>query len=251
MAQVYLMSGKGFVMAGNYYFEQPGTATHIARRLTRGVFGLDPIKIRLEEGSTREDMATKLATRYKHFDKSKFMEISEGYEGYLFPDTYYFLENIKAEQVFEELRTNFNKRVGVLAQDIADNNLKFNEVMTLASLIEKEAWKSVDRRKISGVLRNRLEIGMPLQVDAVFPYIIGKNTYEVTLDDLRIDSPYNTYLYRGLPTGPICNPSLDSIQAALYPEKSDYLYYLADRYGNTYYAIDFDTHKINKDKYVR
>ncbi len=91
---------------------------------------------------------------------------------------------------------------------------------------------------------------MPLQVDAVFPYINGKNTYTLTLKDLKIDSPYNTYKYKGLPVGPISNPGLDSIVAAMNPEGSENLYYLSDRAGNMYYAEDFDAHRKNKRLYL-
>src|SRR3989338_1471741 len=97
----------------------------------------------------------------------------------------------------------------------------------------------------------RIERGMLLQVDAVFPYIIGKNTFEVTLDDLKTDSPYNTYKYKGLPKGPISNPGMDAILAAVYPEKTDYLFYLSDLDGNMHYAADFEGHKVNKFRYLR
>ena len=91
---------------------------------------------------------------------------------------------------------------------------------------------------------------MPLQVDAVFPYINGKNTYTLTLDDLKIDSPYNTYKYKGLPVGPIANPGIEAIKAAVTPEESPYLYYLSDRNGNMYYAENFEEHKKNKRLYL-
>lgn len=96
----------------------------------------------------------------------------------------------------------------------------------------------------------RIEINMPLQVDAVFPYIIGKNTYQLSLEDLKVDSPYNTYTNKGLPIGPIANPSLWSLLAAVTPVSSDYLFYLSDDYGNMHYAVDFEQHKNNKRLYL-
>ena len=92
---------------------------------------------------------------------------------------------------------------------------------------------------------------MPLQVDAVFPYIFKKNLATVSLDDLKTDSAYNTYLHRGLPPGPIGNPGLDAIEAAILPTQSKYLYYLSDKSGIMHYAVTFDEHKRNKEKYLR
>lgn len=121
----------------------------------------------------------------------------------------------------------------------------------MASLLEEEARTTETRKMVSGILWKRLSAGMPLQVDAVFPYIIGKNTFEITLKDLEFDSPYNTYKYKGLPPGPISNPGKDSILAAIYPTKSDYWFYLSDKNGLMHYAITFDEHKINKAKYLK
>ena len=92
---------------------------------------------------------------------------------------------------------------------------------------------------------------MALQVDAVFPYIIGKNTYELSLEDLQVDSPYNTYKYRGLPPGAISNPGMISIRSALNPTESPYLFYLSDRDGVMHYAETFEGHKVNKQRYLR
>jgi len=120
----------------------------------------------------------------------------------------------------------------------------------MASLLEEEARTLETRRMISGILWHRIDIDMPLQVDAVFPYILGKNTYEVTLEELKIDSPYNTYKYKGLPFGPISNPGLSSLSAAANPIENDNIFYLADVKGNTYYSKTFDEHKRKKSLYV-
>ena len=120
----------------------------------------------------------------------------------------------------------------------------------MASIIEKEVADYKDRRIVSGILWKRLKAGMPLQVDAVFPYIKGK-AGRVFFEDLKIDSPYNTYLYKWLPPTPICNPGLDAIDAARNPVESPYWYYLSDKKGITYFASTFDGHKINRAKYLR
>jgi len=120
----------------------------------------------------------------------------------------------------------------------------------MASIIEAEARTTESRRIISGILWKRISLGMPLQVDSTFVYINGKNTYELTSDDLKIDSPYNTYVYKGLPPTPIGNPGLDAILAALYPKTSKYLYFLSSKSGDMYYATTFEQHKRNKELYL-
>jgi len=116
-------------------------------------------------------------------------------------------------------------------------------------LIEKEVPDSDDRKIVSGILWKRLELGMALQVDAVFPYITGKQ--KVLLEDLKIDSLYNTYLHKGLPPGPISNPGLDAIDAARNPKESPYLYYLSGNDGKTHFAKTFSEHLRNKEKYLK
>ncbi len=121
----------------------------------------------------------------------------------------------------------------------------------MASLLEKETKADEDRRIVSGILWHRIDIGMALQVDAVFGYIKGIDTYHPTAADLEIKSPYNTYLNRDLPPGPIGNPGKDALLAALMPEPSSYLYYLTDESGALHYAATFDEHKANKAKYLK
>jgi UPF0755 protein len=120
----------------------------------------------------------------------------------------------------------------------------------MASIIERETRTAEDRRLVSGILWKRISIGMPLQVDATFEYYTKYNTYTVTKQVMREDSPYNTYTNKGLPPTPIANPGLDSIIAALKPTASPYLYYLTGRDGKMYYATDFAGHKKNRRLYL-
>ncbi len=123
--------------------------------------------------------------------------------------------------------------------------------MTMASLLEEEAIREEDRRLISGVLWKRLEAGVALQVDAALTYVTGRASHELTGEDLKFDSAFNTYFYPGLPLGPISNPGLDAIEAALRPTASPYWFYLSDKEGNTYYSATFEEHKEKKFKYLR
>jgi UPF0755 protein len=138
--------------------------------------------------------------------------------------------------------------------------LTLQQVINMASIIEKEAVKDVDRTKIAGVFYNRLEIGMPLQSDATIQYIFDERKHIVSYSDLKIDSPYNSYLNKGLPPTPIANPGIKSIEAALEPEDNDYLYFVATVDGGNNYSTNYKDHlkyveeyrterdKINKNK---
>lgn len=251
IAKASLVLGQKDVIAGDYIFKHKENLHSVLRTLIAGDYGLEPLSVTLQEGMTVLEMADVFGEAFgESFDKEKFIEEALPQEGYLFPDTYLFLPNVKPETIITTMQETFFERVNTIEQEIIDFGQPLEAVVIMASLLEKEARRLETRRKISGVLWNRLEIDMPLQVDAVFPYIIGKNTYEVTLDDLEYDSPYNTYKYAGLPVGPIANPSLDSILASVTPIESDYLFYLADRNGMTYFARDFEGHKRNRVLYL-
>ncbi len=183
-------------------------------------FPLIQVRVTIPEGYTNKDIASRF-NRFKNFDKDIFLRITQGNEGYLFPDTYFLTGQETEGDIIAKMEDNFKKKVGEVKQ----------EIVIMASLLEKEAKTSEDKKIISGILWKRLDAGMLLQVDA-------------SLD-------YDTYSYKGLPLAPICNPGLASIQAALNPQDSPYWYYLSDGNGNIHYAKTFEEHKINKEKYLR
>lgn len=244
-----LMNGKG-VMAGDYFFEEKYSIFQVVFRTIKGIYGITPTKITFVEGSTVYDVADIMEAEFPKFDKEQFLKIAQGEEGFLFPDTYYFLPNVEPYSVARAMRDNFNEKIKEIAEKIEESGKTLEEIVIMASLLEKEARTLKSKQMISGILWKRIEINMPLQVDAVFPYINGKNTYQLTLEDLKIDSPYNTYANKGLPVGPIANPSMWSLLAAVTPIDSNYLFYLSDRRGNMYYAADFEEHKENKRLYM-
>lgn len=237
-------------IAGDYFFDKRMSVFSVARRIAIGAYGLTPIRVQIFEGETRFDIARKLAGLADNFDTEDFLVRTEALEGFLFPDTYFFLPNVKPKEVVQTLQDTFNKRITEIQDEIDAFGKPLNEVVVMASLLEREARQLETKRIIADILWRRIEIDMLLQVDAVFPYILGKNTYEVTLEDLAVDSPYNTYKYKGLPPGAIANPGLNSILAAVTPEPNNYFFYLTGRDGNMYYAVDFDGHKINRAKYL-
>jgi len=247
---VTLMGHEHDVRSGDYLFKEPRGLFSIARAISIGAFGLEPMRIRIPEGATTKEMAVIFGGRLLRFNSEKFLEAARPLEGYLFPDTYFFLPNATEDLVIRTMRQNFDTQIASIQDKIAASGRPLEDVVIMASLLEREARKMEDRQKIAGVLWNRLNIGMLLQVRAAFLYTLGKGTYQLTTKDLLSDSPYNTYRYMGLPPGPIGSPSMDSLLAAATPIEHKYLYYLADRKGVTYYSKTYEEHLRNKRKYI-
>jgi UPF0755 protein len=247
---VRLMGGAEKVHAGDYMFKRPEDVFTLAQRIIDGRFGLEPVRIRIPEGSTAKQMAPLFAKALPRFDEEHFLEIATPQEGKLFPDTYFFLPNAREEEVVRTLTENFDTKIAPLKEKIEAFGKPLEEVIIMASLLELEASRFNDRRMISGVLWNRINKGMMLQVDAAFLYFLGRTTYTLSLEDLKHESPYNTYKYKGLPPGPIANPSVASIEAAVTPVEHKYIFYLADYSGNTYYSRTYAEHLEKKRIYI-
>lgn len=181
-------------------------------------------------------------------------EVGEGYsEGVYFPDTYLIPSDQPPEDVAARLRGRFEEAFAPYALEAAAKNIPWTDIVTLASLIEKEAGKK-DKALVSGILWNRLNKGMLLQVDATLQYVKGSEANwwpSPRPADKSIDSPFNTYKYEGLPPEPIASPSLASIEAALNPEKTSCLYYLHDLYGRIHCSTNYKAHVANVNRYLR
>jgi UPF0755 protein len=181
-------------------------------------------------------------------DKPKNLNL----EGYLFPDTYGIRKRARLEEIIKKILHNFDKKLTPeLRAEIFRQKKSIFEIITMASLIEKEVRTLEDKKLVSGILWKRLVSGMPLQVDATISYITGKQTTKISIEETKIDSPYNTYKYQGLPKGPISNPGLESIRAAVYPESSEYWYYLSTPTGETIFSKTLEDHNIAKAKYLK
>jgi UPF0755 protein len=246
-----LFGGDRRLVAGHYAFERKASAVNVAWRISTGNFGIKLAKVTLPEGLTRKEMADVIAGKLESFDRQKFLEITKDDEGYLFPDTYYFFPAETAEEIAVDLGNNFKRKISSLEEEIKESKYSLPEIITMASLVEKESAGDEERPIIAGILWKRLENGQRLQVDASLWYVTGRFSAELTISDLNLDSPYNTYKYGGLPPGPIGNPGLASIKAALDPEDSPYLFYLHDKDGGIHYARNFEEHKLNKQKYLK
>lgn len=238
------------LQAGDYIFEKKLSTFSVARRIIEGEYGLTPLRITFFEGMNTREMAELLDERLPHTNPAKFRAAASEYEGYLFPDTYYFLPNVTEQEVVDAMRDEFERQITSIDETIKESGRSLDELVTMASLIEEETRTPETRRMVSGILWNRIEIGMPLQVDAVFGYIYDTQIFSPRFSDLEIDSPYNTYQNAGLPPGPITNPGLDSIIAAAEPTESEYLFYLTGTDGTFRYATDFDQHRVNRTLYL-
>ncbi len=209
-------------------------------------FNMEQIFTRLEENGvcSREDLYKAAAdTEFSY----AFLEDAETgdaqrLEGYLFPDSYYFYQGMQASSAINKFLANMHYQItDEMWQQAKTLGLTFRQVLTVASIIEKEAGDDDERDLIAAVIYNRLAMGMPLQMDSTVHYVLGSNDIALSVDLIQsTESPYNTYLYNGLPPGPICSPGLRSIQAALSPAQVSYLYFALDketgthRFFNTY-----------------
>ena len=247
---VILGGGDDRVVSGEYLFETPPSTFEVAKRITTGDFGIEVKEVRIPEGATVFQIGEIMESRFPYFEKEAFMQLASESEGMLFPDTYSFLETVKAFEVYETLKENFENKIVEIKPLIKENNLSLEEVVIVASMVEKEAT-SDSREEVASIIWKRLEVDMPLQIDATFVYSIGKGTFDLTKSDLTDkENPYNTYVHKGLPPTPISNPGLESLKAAASAVPTDYLYFLTGRDGEMYYAKNFEQHKKNRSRYL-
>ena len=201
---------------------------------------------------TEFSKATKLENWKEDHDFFKESIVTEDIEGYLFPDTYFVEKGTSCEQVVRQMLENFDEKLDFeMKREIFAQKKKIFEIVTMASLIEKEVKTFEEKKLVSGILWKRLENNIPLQVDATIIFITGKKTTKVSKGETEIDSPYNTYKYKNLPKGPICSPGLESIKAAIYPEDSEYWYYLSTPSGETIFSKTLKDHNIAKAKFLK
>ena len=243
-----VLGGERNMKAGQYYLSRPLNSFTIAWRIFHGHYNVETVKITIPEGFTVKKISTLFDDRFTLFDNQAF-EFSAP-EGYLFPDTYFVQVTATATSTIKMFNDNFTRKLDSIVSKLENSDRTIDEIITMASILEGEARGLKDMTIVSGILWKRLEQGIPLQVDTSFTYINGKTTRELTTDDLKIKSPYNTYLYRGLPPTPISNPGLESIEAALNPTTTPYLYFLTGDDGEMYYSRTFDEHVEKKRKHL-
>jgi UPF0755 protein len=254
---VYIFSsGKSTLIEGDYAMQKKENVITLAWRVTHGKLDVLPVRVTITEGMDSYQIADLLASKFPSFNKNTFLTLvqTEKLEGYLFPDTYFLMPNMTEEQIIEIMNNNFNKKIQTESADIAKFGKSESDVIKIASILEGEGRTIETRETIAGILWKRIALGMPLQVDASFKYIDemdGKPVSTFTSDDLKIASPYNSYTNTGLPPTPISNPGLETINDAINPIKTSYLYYLTDKDGNMHYATTFAEHEANILKYLQ
>jgi UPF0755 protein len=253
------------LQAGEYRFDQPMRAVEVVQKLAKGDVFLRPITFR--EGLTIREMAahfeesglgtaadfTRAAARKElvaHFDPR-----SPDLEGYLFPDTYTLPRRATADRLIELMVAGFEKAFDeTLRADAAARGLSVRQAVTLASLVEEETAKPEERPLVAAVYVNRLRIGMGLQCDPTVIYALqraGLFTGNLRREDLRFDSPYNTYRYAGLPPGPIAAPGRASLEAAVRPADVPYIYFVSRNDGSHEFAATLEEHNANVERWQR
>lgn len=249
---IYARMGKfeSKIQAGSFRLSKSMNAEEIAQNLTHGT--LD-IWITIPEGKRATEIAETLKEKMLTYDNSWSYQLNLN-EGYLFPDTYLIPKNATIETIINQMRGNFEQKYASLS--VTNSQLSQKEIVIVASLIEREAITDAEKPIIAGILMNRLNTGIALQVDATIQYAKGKNSINnkwwepVTIEEYKsVKSNYNTYLFAGLPPGPISNPGIAAIRAAAFPAQTDYVYYLHDVKGTIRYAKTFNEHNANIAKY--
>jgi len=244
------------VKSGTFAMETGMTARDALEILVYGNTAV--IRFTIPEGFSVRDIADRLEqkgivqadefmTRAEHYRPYSYVEehdeVRYAAEGFLFPDTYEINDSISVDTILKMMAENFDHRLTKeMRTRAAEMNLSIYDLVTLASIVEKEAYHDEDRPIIAQIFLKRLQIGMPLQADPTIQYLLNQPKEDLLLRDTEIDSPYNTYQNGGLPPGPIANPGTASIMAVLYPADTNYLYFVADRNGNNYYATNYADH---------
>jgi UPF0755 protein len=261
---VRFMPGEVTLRYGRYRFDNALSLPRVIEKLQRGQVELQKITIR--EGLTRHEIADQLS-RELTFGRDAFLDASASgklvadldpsapdLEGYLFPETYLVDPSITAEEMVhlmvDRFLDSYTRNMQWRARDLLLSN---RELLTLASLIEKETANRQERFLISSVFHNRLRLKMRLDCDPTVSYALkrdGKWDGSFSWADLVYNSPYNTRLYAGLPPGPICSPGLASLEAALYPEQTDYLYFVAKGGGNHHFSTTLKEHNSAVQRFI-
>lgn len=259
------------IIASQYKIEPGLTTAEIARMFTmkQAPISENNVKITFPEGWGSEQMALRLGENglpadaflqiikrapdelLARYDFLGGLEENASLEGYLFPDTYFFAKDASAEDIVVKMLDNFSAKVTpAMRQEVIDSGKSVQEIVTMASIIQKEVVSNGDMKLVSGIFWNRIANRQALQSCATLAFILGQTKKQYSIADTKVDSPYNTYENRGLTPGPICNPGIDAINAAMHPENTSFNYFLSDpATGKTVFSKTFEEHVANKEKY--
>jgi len=251
--------GRGKIKPGGYQISKSMNVWQVVRVL----IGESYMKwVVIPEGLRKEEIADILADKLGWSDeiKEKWINVdtekdSDYKEGVYFPDTYLISKDEEPEKVAKRLQVKFQEEINPFSEEVLKQNIKWTTMVKIASIVQREAAGKADMPVIAGIIWNRLEKGLKLEVDATVQYARGKTEEgwwtPIKPADKKINSPYNTYLNKGLPPVPICNPGLDAIKAVLYPAKTKCLYYIHDSVRVIHCANTYEEHLENVENYLK
>ena len=239
------------IQAGDFYLSPAMDAEKVAKALQVGTYDT---RVTIPEGKRAEEVADILKASLPSYDES-WRDKLIAHEGYLFPDTYAFAKDADIDTIINAMTGNFDKKYAEIPEAQRARMSK-EKLVIIASLVEREAQHADDRPLVASVILNRLDEGTVLNIDATIQYALGYQPAEHTwwkkhlsLDDLKLSSPYNSYTNIGLPPGPISNPGIDVLTSVLNAPDTNYLYYVSDSEGHNHYAKTLDQHNANIEKY--
>ncbi|KOA20488.1 cell division suppressor protein YneA [Clostridium homopropionicum DSM 5847] len=252
------------IKPGEYYLNSDTSIRNFVEMLNKGSKESTLLKVTIPEGYDIKQIA-KLMEEKGIISSEEFINSCKKYktpnyikssskvkyalEGYLFPDTYEFNKNVTGKEIIDKMLNQFQLVVRNIEKESNKKIDDMQKIITIASIIEKEARVDEDRAKISSVIYNRLDKNMMLQVDATVLYALEEHKNKLTYDDLKIKSPYNTYVTNSLPPGPICSPGVESIKAALFPEKTNYVFYVLEDDKKHFFTNNYNDFLKAKERY--
>ncbi|WP_461204505.1 endolytic transglycosylase MltG [Clostridium sp. DL1XJH146] len=252
------------IKAGEYEINRDVNLQELIENLSVGNLAEGSIKVTIPEGYTVEDIARALEEQ-NVISKEEFLSFCSEYknpiiemdndevkyevEGFLFPDTYMFKENSSSEMIASKMIDRYEEVMDEIVKNQEYSNEEIYKYITIASMIEEEAKVDEERSLVSSVIYNRVDIGMPLQLDATVIYALGEHKDGILIKDTKTESSYNTYYIKGLPVGPITNPGKASIEAAINPADTDYIYYVYDNEGKHYFTDNYNDFLEAKQRY--
>jgi UPF0755 protein len=246
---VKLSGGDTTIKSGEHTLKDISTVFGIVVEIKRSVIG-EQVVVTIPEGFSIKDIDERLYQKGLIPKMGDFYNYAKGYEGFLFPDTYFFYNGISMQDIVKMMNDRFKQVVPQNFSDLAQaKGFTEEQVVTLASIVEKEVRFDQDRPLAASVFINRLKIGMPLDADSTIVYLLPEAKQWLDPEDYKIESPYNTYLHAGLPPGPICNPSIKSIVAVLDAPQTDYYYFITKPDGEAIFEKTLEEHNRDLAKY--
>jgi UPF0755 protein len=266
---VWLTKSQNKLQAGKYSLSPNSSIVQIEEMISQGQVTENDIWVTIPEGFTLSQTQSRFIEAglpiSQGMDKATIKDYAADYrfmsdappdrnlEGFLFPDTYKFKDDVSQQDIIMKMLDNFDKKLTPsMRQEIARQGHSIYEIVTMASILEKEVKSLNDLKLVSGIFWKRINDKYPLQTDATLSYILGDKDASHTIEQTKIDSPYNTYKYAGLPPGPISNPGYSAIEAAIYPQPSDYYFFLTKPdTGEAVFSKTLEEHNANKVKYLK